>query len=55
VLAIRGEIEHHASYLQDWLTVPKQDKTALFRAAAEASRAAELFHALQPAAARDSA
>jgi antirestriction protein ArdC len=27
----------------------KQDKTALFRAAADASRAAEYLHSLQPA------
>jgi len=54
-LSIRGELEHHASYLQNWLTVLKQDKKALFRAAADASRAAEYLHALQPAAAHQPA
>jgi len=49
-LSIKGELEHHASYLQNWLTVLKQDKTALFRAAADASRATEFLHSLQPAA-----
>jgi len=48
-LSIKGELEHHASYLQNWLGVLKQDKTALFRAAADASRAAEYLHSLQPA------
>jgi len=49
-LSIKGELEHHASYLHNWLGVLKQDKTALFRAAADASRAAEYLHSLQPAA-----
>jgi antirestriction protein ArdC len=49
-LSIKGELEHHASYLQNWLDVLKQDKTALFRAAADASRAAVYLHSLQPAA-----
>jgi len=49
-LGIKGELEHHASYLDHWLAVLKQDKTALFRAAADASRAAEYLHSLQPAA-----
>jgi antirestriction protein ArdC len=48
--SIQGELEHHASYLQNWLGVLKQDKTALFRAAADASRASEYLHSLQPAA-----
>jgi len=54
-LSIRGELEHHASYLQDWLGVLKQDKTTLFRAAADAGRAAEYLHSLQPAANADRA
>jgi antirestriction protein ArdC len=49
-LSIKGELEHHASDLQHWLTVLKQDKIALFRAAADASRATEFLHSLQPAA-----
>lgn len=48
-LTIRGDVEHQTSYLQDWLTVLKQDKMALFRAAADASCATEIVHALQPA------
>jgi antirestriction protein ArdC len=52
-LSIQGELEHHASYLQNWLGVLKQDKTALFRAAADASRAAEYLHSLQPDATAD--
>jgi antirestriction protein ArdC len=48
-LGIKGELEHHTSHLQNWLGVLKQDKTALFRAAADASRAAEYLHSLQPA------
>jgi antirestriction protein ArdC len=30
-LSIRGELEYPASYLQNWLGVLKQDRTALFR------------------------
>ncbi|MBI4082699.1 MAG: hypothetical protein HY423_08825 [Candidatus Lambdaproteobacteria bacterium] len=54
-LSIKGELEHHASYLQNWLTVLKQDRTTLFRAAADASRAAEYLHSLQPASTVDRA
>jgi antirestriction protein ArdC len=49
-LSIKGELEHRASYLQNRLGVLKQDKTARFRAAADASRANEYLHAQQPAA-----
>jgi antirestriction protein ArdC len=54
-LSIKGELERHASYLQNWLGVLKQDKTALFRAAADANRATEFLHALQLAAAHEAA
>jgi antirestriction protein ArdC len=54
-LSIKGELEHHASYLHNWLGVLKQDKTALFRAAADASRASEYLHSLQPARGEQSA
>jgi hypothetical protein len=54
-LSIKRELKHNASYLQNWLGVLKQDKTALFRAAADASRAAEYLHSLQPAANADRA
>jgi antirestriction protein ArdC len=29
-LSIKGELEHHASYLENWLGVLKQDKTASY-------------------------
>jgi antirestriction protein ArdC len=39
--------EDHAAYLQSWLTVLKDDKKAIFTAAAHAQRAADYLHALQ--------
>jgi len=47
-LTIRGDQEHHASYLQSWLTVLKQDPKALFKAAADANRATDFLDRLQP-------
>lgn len=41
----------HASYLQSWLHVLKDDKRAIFQAAAHAQRAVAYLHGLQPAAA----
>lgn len=41
--------EDHASYIAHWLTVLKNDKRAIFRAAAHAQRAADFLHGLQPA------
>ncbi len=38
----------HASYLDHWLAVLKQDKRAIFTAASHAQRAADFLHALQP-------
>jgi len=37
----------HASYIADWLTVLKNDKRAIFTAAAHAQRAADYLHGLQ--------
>lgn len=48
-LEVRGELEHHASYLGHWLKVLRRDSKALFAAAADANRAAEHMKALQPA------
>lgn len=39
----------HASYLQSWLKVLKDDKRAIFQAAAHAQRAVTYLHGLQPA------
>jgi len=39
--------EDHAAYLSHWLTVLKQDKRAIFTAAAHAQRAADFLHARQ--------
>ncbi|MBE0580035.1 zincin-like metallopeptidase domain-containing protein [Devosia sp.] len=38
----------HANYLASWLEVLKEDKRAIFRAAAHAERAATFLHRLQP-------
>jgi antirestriction protein ArdC len=43
--------EDHAAYLQTWLTVLKNDRRAIFTAAAHAERAAGFLHSLQPQAA----
>jgi antirestriction protein ArdC len=43
--------EDHAAYLGHWLGILRQDKRAIFSAAAHAQRAADFLHALQPAAA----
>jgi antirestriction protein ArdC len=42
--------EEHASYLENWLTVLRDDKRAIFHAAAHAQRAADFLHKLLPAA-----
>lgn len=39
--------EDHASYIAHWLTVLKNDKRAIFRAAAHAQRAADFLHRQQ--------
>ena len=41
----------HASYIAPWLTVLRNDKRAIFTAAAHAQRAADYLHGLQQSAA----
>lgn len=38
----------HASYVDHWLAVLKEDKRAIFQAAAHAQKAADFLHGLQP-------
>ncbi|NNU62987.1 ArdC family protein [Ochrobactrum soli] len=38
----------HAAYISGWLTVLKNDKRAIFQAAANAQRACDFLHSLQP-------
>jgi antirestriction protein ArdC len=38
----------HASYIASWLEVPRNDQRAIFTAAAQAQRAADYLHQLQP-------
>ncbi|OQW54897.1 MAG: antirestriction protein [Proteobacteria bacterium SG_bin9] len=45
--------DDHASYLAHWLAVLKQDKRAIFQAAAHAQRAADFLNGLQPHAAEE--
>lgn len=53
-LGITPEIrDDHAAYLGHWLTVLKEDKRAIFSAAAHAQRAADYLHGLQPSTAAD--
>ncbi|MGQ0524427.1 MAG: ArdC family protein [Betaproteobacteria bacterium] len=40
--------EDHAAYLDHWLRVLRQDKRAIFTAAAQAQRALDYLHGLQP-------
>ena len=47
--------EDHAAYIGHWLTVLKNDKRAIFRAAAHAQRAADFLHRQQPPAQREAA
>jgi antirestriction protein ArdC len=47
--------EDHAAYIQNWLTVLRNDKRAIFTAAAHAERAAGFLHGLQPGAAAQEA
>jgi len=47
-LALPCEIENHASYLQSWLDVLREDRRAIFRAAAAAQKAADWMLALHP-------
>lgn len=47
--------EDHAAYIASWLKVLKDDKRAIFTAAAHAQRAADYLNSLQPAAATEAA
>jgi antirestriction protein ArdC len=47
-LELTPEVQHdHASYIASWLEVLKDDKRAIFNAAAHAQRAADFLHSLQ--------
>ena len=51
-LGITPEIrDDHAAFLSHWLNILREDKRAIFSAAAHAQRATDFLHALQPAAA----
>src|SRR5262249_49958035 len=48
-LGITPEVrDDHASYIAHWLTVLRNDKRAIFSAAAHAQKAADYLHGLQP-------
>lgn len=48
-LSITPEVrDDHASYIDHWLKVLKQDKRAIFSAASHASKATDFLHGLQP-------
>jgi antirestriction protein ArdC len=47
--------EDHASYIANWLKVLKDDKRAIFTAAAHAQRAADFLHGLQPGVVQEAA
>lgn len=49
------EREDHSAYIASWLKVLKNDKRAIFTAAAHAQRAAQFLHDLQPKHANDDA
>jgi len=50
-LGITAEVRSdHASYVEHWLTVLKNDKRAIFSAASHASKAVEFLHGCQAAA-----
>ena len=48
-LALTPEVrDDHASYIDSWLKVLKEDKRAVFSAASHASKAVDFLHGLQP-------
>ena len=47
--------DDHAAYLDHWLKVLKDDKRAIFQAAAHAQRAVDFLHGLQPGEAQSQA
>ncbi len=55
-LGVTPEVrEDHAAYLASWLKVLKQDKRAIFTAAAQAQRAADYLRGLQTVAEKSAA
>jgi antirestriction protein ArdC len=40
--------EDHAAYISSWITILKNEKRAIFTAAAHAQRAVDYLHSLQP-------
>ena len=48
VVGLSCDVENHASYLQSWLDVMREDRRAIFRAAAAAQKAADWMLALYP-------
>ncbi len=55
VLGLPCDVENHASYIQSWLDVLREDRRAIFRAAAAAQKAADWMLALHPDYARAAA
>lgn len=53
-LGLDGEIANHASYIHYWLSVLKEDKCAIFKAAAQAETAYQWLMARLPAAGTES-
>jgi antirestriction protein ArdC len=48
-LGLRPEVrEDHAAYIAKWITLLKDEKRAIFSAAAHVQRAADYLHSLQP-------
>ncbi len=54
-LGISGDVQEHADYLDSWLTLLRQDKRAIFKAAAQAQKAANWALDAHAVAASDSA
>ncbi len=48
VVGLSCDVENHASYLQSWLDVLREDRRAIFRAAAAAQKAVDWMLALHP-------
>ena len=48
VVGLSCDVENHASYLQSWLDVLREDRRAIFRAAAAAQKAADWMLTLHP-------
>jgi antirestriction protein ArdC len=50
-----GHCDDHAGYIASWLKVLKDDRRAIFTAAAHAQRAADFLQGLQPVTAEEAA